>query len=94
MRPLNSVTHKIRKPCSLIVVDLLHCAMDSAYVYIPVSITLPQRHSLKFYSRCTWSEMDFKTISHKSWIGEEGSSVQLRTLLLHVAQSLDIFSPP
>lgn len=27
MRPLNSVTHKIRKPCSLIVVDLLHCAV-------------------------------------------------------------------
>lgn len=40
--------------------------------------------SLKVFLQCTWSEFDFKPISCEPGIREEGLSVGLRVLFLHV----------
>lgn len=44
-----------------------------------------QGDSVTLYFQRTWNESDFKAIRHKPGIGEEGSSVQLWALFLHVA---------
>lgn len=55
---------------------------------------LHAKHGTKYCSYHTCSEFDFKPIGHKSGIRKKGPSMQIRVLLLHVAQNLSILSSP